>query len=431
MSTTSRPPLVVQVKRRERNFSARSCFVENQIGICLGPIALLFLTHCIPSARVYTAKFLSLSYYNDETRHYGLGFDDAYLVVFLVALFTGLRAASSQSIFTPFARWYGLGTSRTTRFSEQAWMVLYYLICWPIGMYIYTVSPYWLDLGELWTCWPQRETAGPMKAYMLAQLAFWLHQIILINIEKRRKDHWQMFSHHIVTIALIYSSYRYGLTRVGNVILVLLDINDLVFSTAKCLKYLELQTLCDMMFGVFVVSWIMCRHVAFVMVCWSVYAHMPQYMTAGCFRGSGDKIWGPLPIPADGNNYLLEPLASSSGLVCFNSVIRLSFLGGLLFLQGLMIFWFIMIVRLVIRVLYGENAEDTRSDDEEEDQSASRMERPAERDIGAEHLKHWAEQSGTGIIRPDTHQRSRAISGSLQRERKRLLDRIGCDKKIE
>lgn len=66
-----------------------------------------------------------------------------------------------------------------------------------------------------------------MKGYMLAQLAFWVQQILVINIEERRKDHWQMFSHHIVTISLIYGSYRYGHTRVGNLILVLMDVVDL------------------------------------------------------------------------------------------------------------------------------------------------------------------------------------------------------------
>ena len=66
-----------------------------------------------------------------------------------------------------------------------------------------------------------------MKAYMLAQLAFWLQQILVINIEERRKDHWQMFTHHIITICLIYASYRYGHTRVGNLILVLMDVVDL------------------------------------------------------------------------------------------------------------------------------------------------------------------------------------------------------------
>ena len=93
--------------------------------------------------------------------------------------------------------------------------------------YIYCQSPAYFNLRELWTGWPDRELTGFMKGYMLAQLGFWLQQLIVINIEERRKDHWQMFTHHIVTSILIYTSYRYGHTRVGNLILILMDLSDL------------------------------------------------------------------------------------------------------------------------------------------------------------------------------------------------------------
>ena len=86
-----------------------------------------------------------------------------------------------------------------------------------------------MNLREMWTDWPSREMDGLMKFYVLAQWAFWLQQIIVINIEDRRKDHWQMFSHHIITTLLISSCYCYHFTRVGNFILVLMDVVDLFF----------------------------------------------------------------------------------------------------------------------------------------------------------------------------------------------------------
>ena len=55
-----------------------------------------------------------------------------------------------------------------------------------------------------------------MKEYILTQLAFRLQQIVVINIEERRKDHWQMFTLHVITVSLIYASYRYHHTRVGD-----------------------------------------------------------------------------------------------------------------------------------------------------------------------------------------------------------------------
>lgn len=66
-----------------------------------------------------------------------------------------------------------------------------------------------------------------MKAYLLAQWAFWVQQVLVIHIEERRKDHYQMLTHHFITITLISTSYCYHLTRVGNLILVLMDVVDL------------------------------------------------------------------------------------------------------------------------------------------------------------------------------------------------------------
>lgn len=94
-------------------------------------------------------------------------------------------------------------------------------------------------MKELWTDWPNREMGGLLKLYMLAQWAFWLQQIVVINIEDRRKDHWQMFSHHLITTALISSCYCYHYTRVGLFILVIMDVVDLFLPVSQLSDYLK------------------------------------------------------------------------------------------------------------------------------------------------------------------------------------------------
>lgn len=88
-------------------------------------------------------------------------------------------------------------------------------------------SDYIFNFKELWTNWPNREIDGLRKWYTLVQYAFWLQQIVVINIEARRKDHWQMFTHHIVTTMLIFTSYGYHQTKVANFILCMMDVVDL------------------------------------------------------------------------------------------------------------------------------------------------------------------------------------------------------------
>lgn len=88
-------------------------------------------------------------------------------------------------------------------------------------------------MQELWTNWPQRELGGLAKAYILVQWSFWSQQIVVMNIEARRKDYWQILTHHVLTITLIAASYAYHHTRVGNVILVLMDAIELLFPVSE------------------------------------------------------------------------------------------------------------------------------------------------------------------------------------------------------
>ena len=90
-------------------------------------------------------------------------------------------------------------------------------------------SDYWLKLENMWTNFPNRETDGLLKWYTLAQYAFWVQQVLVLHIEKPRKDHWQMFAHHVVTTLLIFCSYCYHQTRVANLILCIMDVVDLFF----------------------------------------------------------------------------------------------------------------------------------------------------------------------------------------------------------
>ncbi|KJZ75217.1 hypothetical protein HIM_05411 [Hirsutella minnesotensis 3608] len=413
-------------------------FVENQIGLSFNLLALLFLAHTfIPKARIHTRKFFHLGHYNPQTDKYATGFDDAYFITFCIVLFTGLRAAVMEYVLAPFARLQGVTKRKIlTRFSEQAWLLIYYCVFWTLGMYIYATSPYFLNMREFWTDWPNREMDGLMKGYILAQWAFWLQQLMVINIEERRKDHWQMFSHHVITTVLISSCYCYHYTRVGNFILVIMDVVDLFFPVAKCLKYTGYNTLCDVVFGIFMLSWFVARHVFYVITCWSIYAHTPDIMPSGCFRGPASNLVGPEPTPK-GYSYLIEPFLNPNGRVCYNNTVKWAFLAPLLLLQVITIIWFTMIVRVAIKVLRGDGAEDTRSDDEgaeEDDEDEVDDEfiyeeaQPLEEEVGVEalNLKGWERR--TGIKRQAS---SSGVSLAGHSDRKELLGRIGCEKQVE
>lgn len=437
MQTSNNKVLIRRVKRKGdgpmRNLAR--WFLDNQTGLSFNLIALIFLAHMfIPKARPHTSKFFTLSYYDPATEKYAIGPNDYYFISFCVILFTGLRAGTMEHVLAPLARQWGISKRKEiTRFSEQAWMLIYYCVFWTLGLYLYVNSSYYLNLRELWTGWPIRELGGIMKAYLLAQWAFWVQQVLVIHIEERRKDHYQMLTHHFITITLISASYFYHQDRVGNLILVLMDVVDLFLPLAKCLKYLGFSRLCDAMFVVFMVSWFIARHVFYLMTCYSIYRDLPIEISDSCYQGPSSNLTGPFPVP-DGWGHWLEPFSDPEGTVCWTSNVRWCFLYCLLGLQVITIFWFCMIIKVAARVIRGDGADDTRSDDEgmEEEEEEEEFEyeeaQPLEEEVGVESidLKGWERR--TGVKRGAS---SSGVSLPGHSDRKELLGRIGCEKQVD
>ncbi|EXJ81157.1 hypothetical protein A1O3_07447 [Capronia epimyces CBS 606.96] len=343
--------------------------VDHQIGLSLNFISMLFFVHIFfPSARHHTQKYFRVSYYNPVTGMYALGWDDIFFVFYWIVVFSGLRCAVMDYLLTPLASSLGIKKKKPkVRFAEQAWIILYYSISWSVGMYTMYTSDYWLDLRALWRNWPSREMGGLAKWYYLVQFGFYLQQIVVVNIEERRKDYLQMFVHHIITCCLIFASYGYHQYRVGTVILSLMDIVDVILPTAKILKYLHYNVVCDIAFGIFMVTWFFTRHVLFPMVLYSIYAHIPQEIQYGCYKGSVLDLQGPLPPPNDWG-HLMQPFRDPVGLVCWNNKIKWSFLISLIALQVVLLVWFAAIIRVAYKVVTGQGADDVRSDDEDEEE---------------------------------------------------------------
>lgn len=100
----------------------------------------------------------------------------------------------------------------------------------------------------------------------------------------KRKDFWQMFIHHIATISLMSFSWIGNLTRIGSLVLFVHDSADILLEVrlfegtndcsmtatflfmpiinsqaAKMAKYANYQKLCDCIFVMFTILWIVTR----------------------------------------------------------------------------------------------------------------------------------------------------------------------------
>jgi len=226
------------------------------------------------------------------------------------------------------------------RFAEQGWQAIYYVNQWSLGMYLFYHLP-----SNPWAGYPHVPLAGIVKLYYLMQISLYVHAVLLLHAEAARKDHWQMMAHHVVTIFLIVASYYYGFTRVGCLIMVIMDWCDIFLPLAKMLRYLSYQIACDVTFVWWMLSWFVTRHVLFCKVIASTYLDLPRQLEFG---------WQPE------RGYWLT------------KEVHTVFVILLVLLEIIQSIWSYLILQVAYRVLMGEGGDDPRSDDEGEDEQVKK-----------------------------------------------------------
>ncbi|KAJ7179199.1 TLC domain-containing protein [Mycena filopes] len=315
-----------------------------------------------------------------DSPYYTTGFKDVCLIITCMALMALLRDALRLGLFEPFARWKltrdlnaeyskhpngtasnGTANGKTNghaagptkkelrhlhrsvlRFAEQGWSAVYYPIQWGFGLYVNYYLPTSIFASEsLWRDYPHIPLAAPVKIYYLTQSAFYTHQIFIINAEARRKDHWQMMAHHFISVFLMGISYFFNFTRVGCIIMVLMDCSDIFLPIAKMMRYINMPKLmCDSLFAAFLISWLITRHILFTIVLVSTYTDLPRL------------------VPFEWAPHLGRFLSREYWVV---------FCACLTALQILQLVWFGTICRVAWMALTtNEGASDTRSDEEGE-----------------------------------------------------------------
>lgn len=290
------------------------------------------------------SKFYTLQYKYPNTDMYDIGIDDSFFVLFWIINLMFLRSLLITFVFKPMAKMLNITSFKATqRFIEQWWCIIYYSISWGCGVALYYKSDYFFNCYNLFANWPHDQLSPFMKTYYLIQTASWFQQFFVLHLESRRKDHYQMLSHHIVTILLCTGSYKYYFTRIGHIILLMMDIVDVTLSFAKILKYSGYQTFCDIMFIVFMMVWIISRHGFYNYALYYTYAHSRDIMS---------------------NMNCANFVDGSYFKACYTDLQMNTFLVLLLLLQIIMCVWMYMILKVAIRVITGGDADDIRSDED-------------------------------------------------------------------
>ncbi|KAM0698701.1 hypothetical protein Q7P36_002168 [Cladosporium allicinum] len=275
---------------------------------------------------------------------YGKGRKDFAFVAFYTIVFTFTREFCMQRLIRPLAIRAGIKSrGKQARFMEQAYTAMYFAVFGPFGLWVMSRTPVWyFNTAGMYQGFPHRAHEACFKTYYLLQAAYWAQQaiVLMLQLEKPRKDFKELVLHHIITLALIGLSYRFHFTYMGIAVYITHDISDFFLATSKILNYLD-SSLTIPYFITFIGVWSYLRHFLNLKI---LYSLLP---------GGKFATVGPYVLNWETQQYK-----------CWISQ-SITF-GLLALLQMVNIFWIFLILRILYRALFSDVVKDERSDDETE-----------------------------------------------------------------
>ncbi|KAI1410308.1 longevity assurance proteins LAG1/LAC1 [Hypoxylon sp. FL1857] len=307
-------------------------------------LAVLFLYAIDPTDSNIVHHFIFLSYKleNDNSlAQYGKGLWDVAFVCFYTIFLSFAREFIMHEILRPLARFCGIKSrGKQSRFMEQMYVAIYIAFIGPLGIYCMKRTPVWyFNTRGMYEAFPHRTHCAELKFYYLFQAAFWTQQalVMLLGMEKKRKDYKELVLHHIVTIALIGLSYRFHFTYIGFAVYITHDISDFFLAISKSLNYIG-SPLQGPSFSLCIIMWTYLRHYLNLRILYSI---LTEFSTVG-------------PYGLDWETEQYKCLLSK--LVTFTLLASL---------QALNLFWLYCLLRNAYRFIFLGIAKDDRSEDEE------------------------------------------------------------------
>ncbi|OLN87718.1 Sphingosine N-acyltransferase lac1 [Colletotrichum chlorophyti] len=277
----------------------------------------------------------------DTPAQYGKGLWDIAFVFFYATVLTFTREFIMQELLRPLAKFYGIRSrGKQLRFMEQAYTAIYFGILGPFGVYVMSRTPVWyFNTTGMYETFPHKTHEALVKFYYLFEAAYWAQQalVMLLGMEKPRKDYYELVAHHIVTLALIGLSYRFHFTYMGIAVYLTHDISDFFMAVSKTLNYID-SPITGPWYCVSLASWIYLRHAINLKILWSI---LTEFKTVGPYELNWEtqqyKCW-------------------------ISQFITFGLLG---LLQALNLFWLFFLVRIGYRYVFHDVKQDDRSEAED------------------------------------------------------------------
>ncbi|KAJ5611164.1 Sphingosine N-acyltransferase lac1 [Penicillium lagena] len=313
--------------------------------LILGVLLSLYAINPTPSNPMHSAIFIS---YPQPPKTpggpvmYGKGKKDITFVAFYTVVLSFTREFLMQQVIRPWARYCGIKSrGKTARFMEQVYTAMYFSIFGPFGLYVMYQSDIWFfNTTAMFEGFPHREHVAVFKTYYLLQASYWAQQaiVLLLQLEKPRKDFKELVGHHIITVALIALSYRFHFTYMGLAVYITMDISDFFLATSKTLNYLD-SIITVPYYVMFVCIWTYLRHYLNLKILWAV---LTEFRTVGPFELN----WETQQYKCWISQYITFALLAS--------------------LQAVNLFWMFLILRILANYVFNSVVQDERSEAEDE-----------------------------------------------------------------
>jgi len=208
------------------------------------------------------------------------------------------------------------------KFAESSWKAIVYSILFCLECSFIFGSDFFPTTENCWKSWPEVEIPISIKYFYLLEMGFYLHTSYAhFTIEVRRSDHAALGSHHLVTLGLLFFSYKLKFHKIGILVSFCHDISDIVLEIGKTSVYRNTLLERNIWFAALLISWAGTRLFLFpVFIIYSTVFESVSKIPIDLFPG----IW-----------------------------IYVGFNGGLIFLFCLHVYWFGLMLKVFAKVLFG------------------------------------------------------------------------------
>jgi ceramide synthetase len=153
-----------------------------------------------------------------------------------------------------------LNVKEANKFSESCWKSAFYITSTSFGLYFVFTGGFFPETANCWRNWPNIPISPGLRMYELFQLGFYWHSLYAHFVyEVKRSDYWPLLLHHIATIMLIQFSYQLKFHRIGLLIVVAHDVNDVFFEIGKLFVYMGKERITNILFVFLLISWVTTR----------------------------------------------------------------------------------------------------------------------------------------------------------------------------